>query len=138
MANDMKNTNPVEEAGKTYNKQMLLTMVVAYPIFLLGAIWLIKLSPDAWWVPLLALAPMIPILFGFRSVLQFLERMDELQRQIVLTSLAIAAGGTSLVTMTYGLLETLADFPRLSWIWVFPILCVFWIIGGFVARRKYA
>lgn len=138
MTKKTSNSNPIEQAGKTYNRQMLLTMMIGYPLFLLGAIALIKQSPDAWWVPVMALVPMIPILFGFRAVLQFMERMDELQRQIALTSLAIAAGGTSLVTMTYGFLESLADFPRLSWVWVFPILCVFWIIGGFVARRKYA
>lgn len=138
MTDQTSNRNPVEKAGKTYNRQMLIIMMVGYPIFLMGAITLIKQSPGAWWVPLMALVPMIPILFGLRAVLQFMERMDELQRQIQLTSLAIAAGGTSIVTMTYGFLDTLAGFPRLSWIWVFPVLCIFWVIGGFVARRQYA
>lgn len=134
----MNSNNPVDNASRTYNKQIALTMMVGYPICLFGAVFLIKQAPESWWVSLVALVPMIPILFGLRAVLQFMDRMDELQRQIQLTSLAIAAGGTSIVTLTYGFLDALADFPRLSWIWVFPILCIFWLVGGYIARRKYA
>lgn len=134
----MKSTNPVEQAGKRYNIQMLLTMAVGYPIFLFGAITIIKRFPDAWWVPLVALVPMIPVFFGLGVFLRFLNRLDELQRRIQLNALAIAAGGTGLTTMTYGFLESLAGFPSISWIWVWPILCIFWVVGGFMARRSYA
>jgi len=134
----MKSINSVEKAGRNYGIQMGITMGVVYPIFLFSAIAIIKRNPEAWWVPLLALIPMIPILFGLGAILRFFDRMDELQRRIQLTALAIAAGGVSIVTMTYGFLEWLADFPQLDIGWTFPILCIFWVGGLFFAQRKYA
>lgn len=134
----MKSNNPIEKAGRNYGIQMGLSMGIAYPICLFGAITIIKRNPEAWWIPLLALAPMIPILFALGAILRFLDRMDELQRRIQLTALAMAAGGVTIVSLTYGFLESLAGFPKLSWFWIWPILCGFWMIGLIFAQRKYA
>ncbi len=122
--------------GKTYIIEFGLAMFIAYPILLVGSITLLKQFPDAAWRPLAAIAPVIPVLFALRAFLRHLNQLDELQRRIQLNAIAFAAGATAIITLTYGFLEN-AGFPRISWIWVFPIMVGLWGIAGAVARRKY-
>ncbi|MBV7336826.1 cytochrome P450 [Chloroflexi bacterium TSY] len=112
------------------------SMVIAYPIVLFTSITLLKQYPDAAWRPIVAVAPVIPILFGLRAFLRALNQMDELQRRIQLNAIAFAAGATGMVTVTYGFLEN-AGFPQLSWIWIFPMLIALWGISLPIVGRRY-
>jgi len=65
-----------------------------------------------------------------------LERIDELQRKIVLDALAIAFGASALAVLTYGFLENVG-LPHVNWMWVWPVMAAFWILGSWVAKRRY-
>ena len=123
-------------AGRTYTIELVVTMLVAYPIMVFGSITLLKMYPEAVWRPLVAIVPLIPVLFALRAFLRYLNRLDELQQRIQLNAIAFAAGATTILTLTYGFLEN-AGFPRISWVWVFPILVGLWGIAGAVANRRY-
>ena len=87
-------------------------------------------------VALVALVPMIPLGFALRAYLRFLGRMDELARRIQLDALGFAFGAAGMLTLSYGFLEG-AGFPRLSYVWVFPLMIALWGIGAAVANRRY-
>ena len=97
---------------------------------------LLNAYPHAPWRVLVALAPVIPMIFGLLAFVRFFSKMDELQRRIQLEAFAFAFGGTAIVSFTYGFLEN-AGFPALSWIWVFPLMMALWGIGAGIASRRY-
>ena len=53
-----------------------------------------------------------------------------------LESLAFGFAGAAALTLTYGFLQN-AGLPEVSWIWVWPVMAVCWIIGSLIARRRY-
>lgn len=84
---------------------------------------------------IVALAPVIPIIFMLLSFLKYLSRIDELQQRIQLLAIGFAAGATSLLTFSYGFLENVG-FPPISLLWVFPVMILLWGLGlAFISRR---
>jgi hypothetical protein len=106
--------------------------IIVLPISML----LIYAYPHAVWRIPLALAPVVPVAFALGAVVRHLGRLDELQRRIQFEALAFACGGTALLTFSYGFLEYVG-FPHINLIWVLPLLCALWRLGGAVASRKY-
>lgn len=114
----------------------LLIAFIAYAALVILCITLLKnidsLPPRL----IIALLPMLPLLFGLRSFVINLGKMDELQQKIQLQAIGFAAGATAMLTMTYGFLE-IAGLPQISKFWVFPLLCFLWGGASFVLTRKY-
>jgi hypothetical protein len=82
-----------------------------------------------------ALLPAVGVLAMALAVVRFTLRMDELQRQTVVTAAAIAAAATAVVTMALALIEEQLPF-RVSLSVVLPALVLFTGIAlPFVARR---
>lgn len=85
---------------------------------------------------LVAMLPVLPIGYGVWAYTRFLAGIDELQQRIQLTGLAVAVGGTGLLTISWGFLE-LAGLPPLPTLWIFPILIWLWGLGVALANRRY-
>lgn len=112
--------------------------LLAYLVLLLGSISVLKQGmPSAPWRELLALAPMLAGIAICWAIVRELRRMDELQVRIQLEALGFAFAGTALVSFSYGFLEGL-DYPRLSMFTLWPLMAVLWVVGLFLARRRYA
>ena len=112
--------------------------LVAYVVLLVGSILVLKQgAPAAPWRELLALAPMLAGIAICWAIVRELRRMDELQMRIQLEALGFAFAGTALVSFSYGFLEGL-DYPRLSMFTLWPLMAVLWVVGLFLARRRYA
>ncbi len=122
-------------SGKQYLREFL-TAMVAYAVLTIGSAQALKSIETPAWRVLVALLPVIPLIFALLAFLRFLNRMDELERLIQLNAIGFAAGATALVSLTIGFLEN-AGFPRPSWIWIFPMMVIFWAIGQFLAARRY-
>jgi hypothetical protein len=71
-----------------------------------------------------------------RAFLRFLGRMDELERRIQLEAIGFAFGVTLVVVMTAGFLEN-AGVPRVSGIWIGPLMIALWGVGAALASRRY-
>ncbi len=109
--------------------------MLGYVILLPSAIILIRRLPE--WRLGLALLPAVPLALALMAVLRFLRRMDEFNRQLQLEAIGFAFGGGVLATMTYGLLESLAGLPRISWTWVPVVFMSLYGLGTAVARWRY-
>ena len=84
---------------------------------------------------IVALAPVVPIIFMILSFLKYLNGIDELHQKIELLAIGFAAGATSLLTFSYGFLENVG-FPPISLLWVFPVMIMLWGLGlAFISRR---
>ncbi|MDE2934174.1 MAG: hypothetical protein OXS47_09960 [Chloroflexota bacterium] len=125
-----------EEAPKrSYNREMILGFVV-YGVLVAISSFVVDANPDAGWRYAIAPLPMIPAVFMVMAYVRYFRSADELQQRIGLESLAFAFGGTFIVTFTYGFLD-IAGLHRISWIWVWAVMATLWIIGGFLARKRW-
>jgi len=122
--------------GTRYIKELSASLllyagVLAASIWLLNGHWL-----AATWRPAIALAPMLPIAGCCWVILRQFRRMDEMQVRMQLEGLGFSFVGTAMLTLGYGLLEGVG-YPRLTMFWVWPLMAVLWVVGGFMARRRY-
>ena len=124
-----------DAAKRRYTRDFLIALV-AYGVLLASSGFVVGANPDAGWRYAVAPLPMIPATFIAIAWVRYFRRMDELQQRIALEALAFAFGGTALITFTYGFLEQ-AGLPSLSWWWVWPIMASLWIVGGWLARKRW-
>jgi hypothetical protein len=113
--------------------------MVAYTVVLFATVSAFGhgLVPAGLRVPV-ALLPMVPLILVAMGVMGAIRHSDELQARIQFEALAFAFALTAFVTFSYGFLEQYAGFPTVSMFDVWPVMAVFWIIGGVIARRRYA
>ena len=122
-------------AKRRYTRDVVLALS-AYGILLAVSGFIVAGNPDAGWRYAVALLPMIPATFITFAWVGYFRAMDELEQRIGLEALAFAFGGTALITFSYGFLDEIG-LPRISWWWVWPVMAVLWILGGWLARRRW-
>jgi hypothetical protein len=121
-------------AGRAYAREFAIAMA-AYVVAVFVTVWLTPNIDPTFRAPFV-LIPLIPSAFALRAYLRFLGRMDELGRRIQLEALAFGFGAAGMLTFAYGFLEN-AGFPKLSYVFVFPLMIALWGIGGAIATRRY-
>lgn len=121
---------------RQYRRDMALWMA-AYAAVLIPVTLVMDANQDAGWRWAIAWLPIVPCILLVTAWSRFYRRLDELERSIALESLAFAFGATALLTFGYGFLQA-AGAPDVSWFAVWPVMAVLWIIGGLLAKRRYA
>lgn len=84
----------------------------------------------------LALLPILPILYFARAVLVFSRSWDELQKQIALEATLVAVFVVGLGSFSYGFLEGIG-FPKLSVIWIMPSIILVQGMAQVAVARRY-
>ena len=85
----------------------------------------------------LALLPMIPAIWAMFGWIRAVRGFDELQQRILGEGLYWSLGLTALLTFSYGFLEAYANFPHVSMFLVWPVICLSFVFGQTLARRRY-
>lgn len=109
-----------------------------YAVFLAVSLTLLQ-QQENFSMPLriaITLAPVIPAGLMCWAIVRNLRRMDEMHLRIQFEALGFAFAASALLTFSYGFLENIG-FPHLSWLMVWPVMGLMWIIGLAVARRRY-
>lgn len=110
--------------------------MAAYTVLVIISVTLLKSIDSGAGRYALAVLPVTPLPFAVLAFVRSMRRMDELQRRIQLEAISFGFGTTLLITLTIGFLEN-AGLPRLSWIWVTPLMIPLWSLGLFIANRHY-
>ncbi len=126
---------PVAVAYRRYAIQLALA-IIGYAIVLIISLKLIPSVTRGWLQVLVAIAPVVPVIFVLVSIVRLLSRIDEMQRRIHLEAVALAAGITALLALTCGFLEN-AGLTRLSGFWTFASIGILWAIFALILRRSY-
>jgi|SRR5690554_5097932 hypothetical protein len=111
-------------ASKTYARDFVVRMI-AYVIFIILSRLLLNSVDTSPWRYLIALLPVIPVIFLVLAFRRYLSGIDELQKRIQLQAIGFAAGTTALLTFAYGFPE-LIDFPRFSTSLTFALMVILW------------
>ena len=123
--------------GARYAKELSASLLI-YVGVLFTSIWLLNAQMvAAMWRPAIALSPVLPMAGCCWVVLRQFRRIDEMQVRIQLEGLGLSFAGTALLSMGYGFLEGVG-YPRLTMFWIFPVMSALWVVGGFVAKRRYS
>jgi hypothetical protein len=120
------------EANSKYRMELFSSMLL-YVAVLLGSISLSKEMEPGTARTLLLVTPMVPLMLAVWAIARHFRRMDEFMRLRALESLAIAAGVTAGLSLTYGFLES-AGFPKLSMFWVWTVMGATW--GLYACLRR--
>ncbi|MFN0099879.1 MAG: hypothetical protein ACKVS7_14495 [Gemmatimonadaceae bacterium] len=123
------------ESSKRYGREFGGAMVW-YALLIIGASYLAQLVSPSWRLAL-ALVPMVPLWFAMQAALRFFRSADEFARRLTLESVSFAFVAGVMVSMSYGLAESIAHLPRISWTWVPPLFLMLWGLGGYLAHRRY-
>ena len=124
-----------DAAKRRYNRGVWVAFIV-YSGLLAAFITVLQTHPDAPWRYAIAPLPMIPWALTIAGYVHYYRRMDELHQRIALEAFAFAFAGTALITFTYGFLDA-AGLPRINWWFVWPVMATLWVIGGFLARKRW-
>ncbi len=85
----------------------------------------------------LAVAPIVPVLFAVKILVNYIRKLDEVQRAIVTEAAVISLLFVGFGALTYGFLESFLDYPAISVSWVLPANAFAYGLATFVVRRKY-
>ena len=119
----------------TYGRRFTASILV-YAILLFTSILLMRVVEPLWARALLAVLPVVPVVYGLTAIVGAVRALDEFQQRVQLEAAVFSLTGTALITFTYGFLEN-AGFPPVGVIWVLPLIAALWGIGGAIAGRKY-
>ena len=134
--NDAKYTGREKAIGRRYLWQMLALMVL-YIVILLASISALKHGHfSRTFTDLIAVTPALPLFGVVAAVIQFMLSIDELQRQMHLEALAIAAGVTAALAITYTFLEGVG-FPHSQAWWSFVCVDLVWAASLPFVKRRY-
>lgn len=125
------------QAASRLFRDMLAAGLIYLGVTIGGALAIKAYDPPQWVAALLAVAPIAPALLMLGAQLRYTRALDELHRRIHGEAAMIAAVVVAFASFAYGLLESLAEFPPISLIWVFPAIGVVWSVANVFVRRKY-
>ncbi len=115
----------------------------AYVLVVFASTWLLRHSGAD--IPLparvaIALLPVLPLAWAMRAIVRLIRDSDELERQIELEAVAIAALLTGMGFFSAGLLASAKiialDGDAVA-IWVWPVLCLCYGVAKCLAMRRY-
>jgi uncharacterized membrane protein YoaT (DUF817 family) len=108
-----------------------------YAALLIASIYLTRtLHPGGLARYAIVLAPMLGIVGCVWAIIRQLRRLDELQRRVQLEGLAISFAVSAFGSLAWGFAES-AGAPQLPTFLIWPIMAALWVVGGFIAHRRY-
>lgn len=125
------------------NHPSLLLPALAYAGTLFVCVWLLKHPLADAPLPLrslVALMPMVPVVWMIRVTVMTILARDEMQRRIDLEAIAIASLGVGLGSLSLALLTISGAWDisgRTALTWVFPALCLCYALARHWVARRY-
>ncbi|HZR63734.1 MAG TPA: hypothetical protein VFA85_01230 [Terriglobales bacterium] len=126
----------VDKAASRKYRFRTLVVAAAYMALTYASVRWLHRQPALPWRYVIAILPVLPIFLMPALVIEYFRNLDELQKKIQLEALGFAFAATALSTLSYGFLQN-AGLPDVNWVWVWPIMAVFWTIGLLAARWRY-
>ena len=134
--NDTERTNTERRAARAYVSEFL-PAVVGYGIVLAIVVATVDFDTAGRWKYPVALLPVIPAMWGAVAIARNLDRIDELQRSIHLSGMALGFGMAMVAALTLGFLAMAGfDGGRVGpWI-IYSIGMIGWLLGSAIAGRR--
>lgn len=129
----------MRSVDKRYLREILMALA-AYMIIMFTVWPLVDTTESIGLRVMIALIPVVPVLFGIRALVRYILDADELVQRLHLEALAISAGVVGVVSMAVGFLAAakLIELDGSILFWVFPALAGTFGFARSLAARRYA
>ena len=116
-------------------RPLLVPFIIYIGVLTFSFNWLGAYPDSSWQVPV-ALAPVIPGFFIAIGVIRAIQKLDEMERRILLEGIAISFMGTFVLVVSMGLLER-AGVEQLKSSYIALFMAILWLIGKLWGHGKY-
>lgn len=116
-------------------RPLLLPLVIYIGLLVFSMGWVGDHS-DSSWRYVVALTPMVPGVWIAVGVVQGIQKLDEMERLILLEGIAVSFMGTMILVLSLGFLQ-IAGFPLVSGVYIGFFMVVLWLIAKLSIHRKY-
>lgn len=114
----------------------LLIPFLLYILMLTFSIRWIGDHSDSPWRYVVALTPMVPGVWIAINVLRAIQKLDELERRILLEGIAVSFMGTFILVLSLGFLQ-MAGFPLVNGAYIGFFMVALWLVAKLVIHRNY-
>jgi hypothetical protein len=126
----------VNAKTRRYQIELGIALVI-YFLLVVGSNWIYKVfQPEGAAKYAIAVLPMLGVVAMVMAILRHIRRLDELQQRATLEALAFAFSASAFGFFAWGFAET-AGAPKLPTFATWPIMAALWVLGGFIAHRRY-
>ena len=116
-------------------RPMLLPLILYIGLLFLSMRW-VGDHPDSPWRYATALTPMIPGIWIAIGMVRAIQKLDELERMILLEGISVSFMGTLILVLSLGFLE-IAGFPPVSGVYIGFFMIVLWLLAKLFIHRTY-
>jgi hypothetical protein len=113
----------------------LLVPLILYIGFLAVSMNWLDANPDSSWRYAVALTPMLPGIWIAIGTLRAIQKLDELERLVLLEGVAVSFMGTLILVLSLGFLQ-LAGFPPISGVYIGFFMVTLWLVAKLVIHRR--
>lgn len=124
-----------ELTARQYRNRLLLALV-AYAVVLAASLLVVE-DLDQPWRTIVALTPVLPMVYVVWVVVGRFRALDEYWQQIQLMALPFAFLGTILLALSWGFAENAGLEPLSGFVW-FLVMNLLYLTGLWLARRRYS
>jgi hypothetical protein len=88
---------------------------------------------------MVALLPVLPMLFVMRAIVRHMLRQDEMQQRIELQAVAITCALVGVATFSVGFLQNVRLLPSPPWLmlWILPLMIGTYGVARALVTRRY-
>lgn len=113
----------------------LLVPLILYIGFLAISMNWLDTHPKSPWRYAVALTPMLPGVWIAIGTLRAIQKLDEMERLVLLEGVAVSFMGTLILVLSLGFLQ-LAGFPPISGVYIGFFMVTLWLIAKLVIHRR--
>lgn len=113
----------------------LLIPLILYIGFLAVSMNWLEANPDSSWRYAVALTPMLPGIWIAIGILRAIQKLDELERLVLLEGVAVSFMGTLILVLSLGFLE-LTGVPPISGVYLGLFMVTLWLVAKLVIHRR--
>jgi len=125
-----------KQITRRYAREFTISMA-AYTLILVASIYALKnIEMSQPLKIIVALAPVVPVIFVLIAVMRSIRDSDELQQRVHVLATTFAAALTGLITFTYGFLENIG-FPKFPTLFILPLIIALWGVSFAWFSKRY-
>lgn len=135
----MSDRDQTRTLQQRYLREFLPAMLGYVIVLPISITLLLRVDLSTAWKVVVALLPVLPMVFVVRAMLRHMLRQDELQQRIELQAVAITCAVIGMASFSLGFLQNVRVLPSPPWLmlWVLPLMIGVYGVARFLLARRY-
>ena len=131
--------NQARMLQRRYLREFLPAMLGYVIVLPVSITLLLRVDMSVAWKAVVALLPVVPMVFVVRAMLRHMLRQDELQQRVELRAVAITCAVIGMASFSLGFLQNVRVLPSPPWamLWVLPLMIGVYGVVRFLLAHHY-